>query len=65
MVKNNDSDWRKPFSLREGWLFWAGVGLVGALVAIGLTGAALSFFSGDTPQREVNILQNFHDIISF
>ncbi|KAI9126225.1 hypothetical protein K1719_002646 [Acacia pycnantha] len=49
-------DWRKPFSLREGWLLWAGVGLVGALVAIGLTGAAMSFFSGETPQREMDAL---------
>lgn len=32
---------------------WAGVGLIGALIAIALTGAAVSFFSGDTPEREV------------
>ncbi|PNY10589.1 CAAX amino terminal protease family protein [Trifolium pratense] len=31
-------DLREPFSLQKGWLLWAGVGLVGALLAIGLTG---------------------------
>lgn len=49
-------DWRKPFNLQEGWLLWAGVGLLGALVAIGLTGAAMSFFSGEAPQRETDAL---------
>ncbi|PRQ38363.1 hypothetical protein RchiOBHm_Chr4g0413061 [Rosa chinensis] len=46
-------DWREPFSLPRGWLLWAGIGLVGAVVAVALTGAATSFFSGQTPEREV------------
>ncbi|XP_059648848.1 uncharacterized protein LOC132294859 isoform X1 [Cornus florida] len=49
-------DLREPFSLQKGWLLWAAIGLVGALLAIGLTGVALSFFSGDTPQRETDAL---------
>ena len=47
------SDIREPFNLQKGWIVWAGIGLVGALVAIALTGVAVSFFSGETPQREV------------
>ncbi|KAF7828063.1 CAAX amino terminal protease family protein [Senna tora] len=49
-------DLREPFNLQKGWLLWAGVGLVGALVAIGLTGAAMSFFSGGTPERDTDAL---------
>ncbi|XP_062161389.1 uncharacterized protein LOC133868496 [Alnus glutinosa] len=49
-------DWREPFSLQKGWLLWAGIGLVGALSAIALTGVALSFFSGESPQRETDAL---------
>ncbi|KAG6654304.1 uncharacterized protein LOC122311687 [Carya illinoinensis] len=49
-------DWRDPFSLQKGWLLWAGFGLVGALTAIALTGAAMSFFSGESPQRETDAL---------
>ncbi|TKY58853.1 membrane protein [Spatholobus suberectus] len=49
-------DLRGPFNLRKGWLLWAGVGLVGALLAIALTGVAVSFFSGETPQRETDAL---------
>ncbi|XP_040374871.1 uncharacterized protein LOC121052908 isoform X2 [Rosa chinensis] len=47
------ADWREPFSLPRGWLLWAGIGLVGAVVAVALTGAATSFFSGQTPEREI------------
>jgi uncharacterized protein len=47
---------REPFNLQNGWLLWAGVGHVGALVAIGLTGVVVSFFNGETPKREVNNL---------
>jgi hypothetical protein len=47
------SDLREPFSLQKGWLLWAGIGLVGAISAVALTGAATSFFSGESPQREV------------
>ncbi|KAL5553835.1 hypothetical protein UlMin_041236 [Ulmus minor] len=50
-------DLREPFSLRKGWLLWAGVGLGGAIAAISLTGAAMSFFSGGgTPERETDAL---------
>lgn len=48
------SDLRGPFNLQKGWVVWAGFGLLGAIGAIALTGAAMSFFSGETPpQREV------------
>lgn len=47
------SDLRDPFSLQKGWLLWAGIGLFGAIIAIALTGAAMSLFSGETPEREV------------
>lgn len=52
----NVSDLREPFNLQKGWLLWAGFGLVGALMAIALTGVALSLFSGETPEREVRNL---------
>lgn len=32
---------------------WAGIGIVGAVVAISLTGVAASLFRADKPQREV------------
>jgi len=54
--KNFVTDLREPFNLQKGWLLWAGVGLVGAIIAIALTGVAVSFFSGETPQREVYAL---------
>lgn len=49
-------DLREPFSLRKGWLLWAGIGLIGAIGAISLTGAAVSLFSGESPQRETDAL---------
>ncbi|XP_030484970.2 uncharacterized protein LOC115701341 [Cannabis sativa] len=49
-------DLRDPFNLRKGWLLWAGIGLAGAIAAISLTGVAVSFFSGETPQRETDAL---------
>lgn len=48
-------DWRDPFNLQKGWLLWAGIGLGGALAAIAATGAVMSFFNGEPPQREVRI----------
>ncbi|XP_028798674.1 uncharacterized protein LOC114754093 isoform X3 [Neltuma alba] len=45
--------------------FKYGVGLVAALVAIGLTGAAMSFFSGETPQREMDALVRLLPLIGF
>ncbi|XP_059648849.1 uncharacterized protein LOC132294859 isoform X2 [Cornus florida] len=47
---------RDPFSLQKGWLLWAAIGLVGALLAVGLTGVSLYFFSGDKPRRENDAL---------
>jgi len=47
---------REPFNLQKGWLLWAGIGLAGAILAISLTGVAVSFFNGETPQREVHVL---------
>ncbi|XP_010937144.1 uncharacterized protein [Elaeis guineensis] len=49
-------DWKDPFSLQNGWLLWAGIGLVGALIAIALAGVALTTFSGENPQRETDAL---------
>ncbi|KAL7589211.1 hypothetical protein Lser_V15G37604 [Lactuca serriola] len=49
-------DWRNPFDLQKGWLLWAGIGLVGALITISLTGVAMAFFSGEPPQRETDAL---------
>nr|XP_025639067.1 uncharacterized protein LOC112734083 isoform X2 [Arachis hypogaea] len=49
-------DLRDPFSLQKGWLLWAGIGLVGAIASIALTGVAVSFFNGEPPQRETDAL---------
>ncbi|XVE91485.1 hypothetical protein REPUB_Repub01dG0014200 [Reevesia pubescens] len=49
-------DLKEPFNLKKGWLLWAVIGLVGALIAIALTGAALSLFRGEDPQRETDAL---------
>ncbi|KAL0358083.1 UNVERIFIED_CONTAM: hypothetical protein Scaly_1494000 [Sesamum calycinum] len=49
-------DWREPFNLEKGWLLWAGIGLGGALAAIAVTGAAMSLFNGEPPQRETDAL---------
>ncbi|KAG6526702.1 hypothetical protein ZIOFF_016703 [Zingiber officinale] len=48
-------DLRRPFELRDGWLLWAGIGFIGALLAIALTGVALNAFHGENPQREKTI----------
>ncbi|CAA0822299.1 CAAX amino terminal protease family protein [Striga hermonthica] len=49
-------DWRNPFDLKKGWLLYAGAGLGGALAAIAITGAAMTFFNGEPPQRETDAL---------
>ncbi|XVF03342.1 hypothetical protein REPUB_Repub04eG0252900 [Reevesia pubescens] len=49
-------DLKEPFNLKKGWLLWAVIGLVGALIAIALTGAALSLVRGEEPQRETDAL---------
>nr|CAB3481048.1 unnamed protein product [Digitaria exilis] len=45
----------EPFKLQNGWLLWAGIGLIVAIIAIALAGAAMTFLSGETPQRENGI----------
>ncbi|KAI3696401.1 hypothetical protein L1987_79415 [Smallanthus sonchifolius] len=49
-------DWRDPFNLQKGWLLWAVIGLVGALITISLAGAAMAFLNGEPPQRETDAL---------
>ncbi|XP_074574374.1 uncharacterized protein LOC141830831 isoform X2 [Curcuma longa] len=49
-------DLRRPFELRDGWLLWAGIGFMGALLAIALTGVALNAFHGENLQRETDAL---------
>ncbi|KAF8772911.1 hypothetical protein HU200_005307 [Digitaria exilis] len=46
----------EPFKLQNGWLLWAGIGLIVAIIAIALAGAAMTFLSGETPQRETDSL---------
>jgi len=61
--KNIVTDLREPFNLQKGWLLWAGVGLVGSIIATTLTGVAVSSFSGETPQREVYTLYSIFKIL--
>ncbi|XP_022776881.1 uncharacterized protein LOC111318348 isoform X2 [Durio zibethinus] len=49
-------DLRDPFNLKKGWLLWAVIGLVAAIVAIALTGPAMSLFRGEDTQRETDAL---------
>ncbi|KAF6148231.1 hypothetical protein GIB67_012006 [Kingdonia uniflora] len=44
---------REPFNLQNGWLLWAGIGLIAALSAIALLGVSMSLLGGENPQREV------------
>lgn len=48
-------DFREPFNLQKGWLLWAGIGFMGAVGAIALTGVAMSL-SGESPERETDAL---------
>ncbi|CAO2201964.1 unnamed protein product [Urochloa humidicola] len=43
----------EPFKLQNGWLLWAGIGLLVAITAIALAGAAMTFLNGEMPHREV------------
>lgn len=52
------SDLREPFNLQKGWLLWAGIGLIGAIGAIALTGVAVSYF-GEPAKREVTTVHHF------
>lgn len=70
MLVNSVSDLREPLNLQKGWLLWAAIGFVGAVIAIGLTGAAMSLFRGEDPQREVRkdselIIANEGHLIGF
>ncbi|XP_059316759.1 uncharacterized protein LOC132067513 [Lycium ferocissimum] len=56
-------DLKEPFNLQRGWLLWAGIGLVGAIGAIALTGVAMSTFNGDPPQRETDALARLLPLI--
>ncbi|KAL1202590.1 hypothetical protein V5N11_006565 [Cardamine amara subsp. amara] len=56
-------DLRQPFNLQKGWLVWGGIGLVGAVGAIALTGVALSLFKTETPEREVDSLMKLLPLI--
>jgi hypothetical protein len=47
------SEFEEPLNLQNGWLLWAGIGFLVALVVIALAGAATTFLNGETPQREV------------
>jgi hypothetical protein len=51
-------DLRQPVNLQKGWLVWGGIGLVGAVGAIALTGVVLSVFRTEAPEREVRRIQN-------
>ncbi|KAL0754930.1 hypothetical protein Bca101_092598 [Brassica carinata] len=56
-------DLKQPFNLQKGWLVWGGIGLVGAVGGIALTGVALSLFSTETPEREVDSLMQLLPLI--
>ncbi|KAL0797795.1 hypothetical protein Bca101_052969 [Brassica carinata] len=56
-------DLKQPFNLRKGWLVWGGIGLVAAVGGIALTGVALSLFSTETPEREVDSLMQLLPLI--
>ncbi|KAJ0256966.1 CAAX amino terminal protease family protein [Hirschfeldia incana] len=56
-------DLKQPFNLRKGWLVWSGIGLVGAVGAIALTGVALSLFRTEAPEREVDSLMKLLPLI--
>ncbi|WCJ19136.1 CAAX amino terminal protease family protein [Euphorbia peplus] len=49
-------DVREPFDIQKGWIVWAVIGLVVAILGVALTGFAMSTFNGDPPQRETDSL---------
>ncbi|KAF8779062.1 hypothetical protein HU200_003027 [Digitaria exilis] len=51
-----DFKFEEPFKLQNGWLLWAGIGLIVAIIAIALAGATMTFLNGETPQRETDSL---------
>jgi len=56
-------DLRQPVNLQKGWLVWGGIGLVGAVGAIALTGVVLSVFRTEAPEREVDSLMKLLPLI--
>ncbi|KAM0961678.1 hypothetical protein FF1_021051 [Malus domestica] len=56
-------DLKEPFNLQKGWLLWAGIGIVGAIAAITVTGAALSLLRGESPEREKDALVSLLPLI--
>ncbi|XP_018449354.1 uncharacterized protein LOC108820836 isoform X2 [Raphanus sativus] len=56
-------DLKQPFNLQKGWLVWGGIGLAAAVGGIALTGVALSLFSTETPEREVDSLMQLLPLI--
>ncbi|CAN6484596.1 unnamed protein product [Victoria cruziana] len=47
---------KEPFNLQNGWILWAGIGLLGAVGAIAATGAVQGLLSRETPQHETDAL---------
>ncbi|KAF3772590.1 hypothetical protein EJ110_NYTH57482 [Nymphaea thermarum] len=47
---------KEPFNLQNGWILWAGIGLLGAVGAIAATGAVQALLNGESPQRETDAL---------
>ncbi|WZZ11134.1 hypothetical protein YC2023_097055 [Brassica napus] len=56
-------DLKQPFNLQKGWLVWGGIGLAAGVGGIALTGVALSLFSTETPEREVDSLMQLLPLI--
>ncbi|KAJ3705742.1 hypothetical protein LUZ61_009447 [Rhynchospora tenuis] len=56
-------DVREPFKLQNGWLLWAGIGLIGAIIAIALVGVVTALLNGESPQRETDALTRLLPLI--
>ncbi|XP_068643571.1 uncharacterized protein [Aristolochia californica] len=54
---------RDHFNFQNGWLLWAGIGFVGAILAIALAGAGLALFNSENPQRETDALVRLSPLI--
>ncbi|KAJ1268585.1 hypothetical protein BS78_07G146700 [Paspalum vaginatum] len=49
-------EFKEPFKVQNGWLLWSAIGLFVAIITIALAGAAMTFLSGETTQRETDSL---------
>ncbi|XP_078180268.1 CAAX amino terminal protease family protein [Carex rostrata] len=56
-------DVREPLKLQNGWLLWAGIWLIGALIAIALVGVGTNLINGEPPQRETDALSRLLPLI--